>query len=443
MRTPRWRLAALVAAAMLPGLLAGPSAAADPAPAAVTPSAPVGGELLTGKTLVFDRASGVKRPPKVSAKSFVVADATSGAVLAAKAPHLRLPPASTLKTLTALTVIPRLDPDAVHVATREEADAEGSRAGMVPKGEYTVHQMLQALFLASGNDAAVGLARANGGVPATVAQMNALAAELGALDTHAVNTSGLDEDGQLSSAYDLALLGRAALNVPQIVDYATTISAVFPGKPVRPGRKRKTFELWTQQKFVTNYDGALGIKNGYTTKARNTLIAASERDGRRVLVTLMGGGSGTWKDAAALSDWAFANAATAGSVGTLVEPGALAAEAPAAEGGTDAAAAAGDGEGLNPIAAALPGVDGSGSSSSWLVRILLALAAAVAALRARVILRRRRRARARSLPRSRASSAYRSSTPRGYARGAAGSASVAARSSAGSRDRRFDARRGA
>jgi D-alanyl-D-alanine carboxypeptidase (penicillin-binding protein 5/6) len=350
----------------------------------------VGAAALVGPPAATAAATtaAVPPPPKVHASAYVVADAGTGEILAARRPHTQYPPASTLKTLTALTVAPNLDPKAVHVATRADVDVEGSRAGLVPEGTYTIEQLFQALFLRSGNDAATALANANGGVPATVEAMNATAAALGAVDTHAVNPTGLDEPGQVSSAYDLALFGQAALKVPALMSYAGTISTKFPGKPAKPGHKRKTFELWTQQKFVTNYDGALGIKNGYTTQAHNTLITAARRGERTILVTLLKGDAGTWKEAAALSDWAFAYADRVTPVGRL---GAAAAQESAA---TPAAhrAAAGTGDGASaasPTSSTAAG--GSSYPRSLVLFTLTCLLGAVAALRARVLLRRRRR----------------------------------------------------
>ena len=97
--------------------------------------------------------------PKIGAASYLLADLTTGEVLAAKDPHGRLRPASTLKILTALTLLPELDPAAVYTAQWEDANAEGSRAGLVPDATYTVHNLFQALFLVSGNDAASALAQ--------------------------------------------------------------------------------------------------------------------------------------------------------------------------------------------------------------------------------------------------------------------------------------------
>ena len=116
---------------------------------------------------------------------------------------------STLKALTALTLIPRLRASAKVVVQPEDVRVEGSRVGILAGTAYTVHSLFQGLLMVSGNDAAYALSRANGSVAVTVEEMNATATGLGAFDTVAKGPSGLDKPGQTSSAYDLALIGRA------------------------------------------------------------------------------------------------------------------------------------------------------------------------------------------------------------------------------------------
>ena len=221
MRAPvRPVVLAAAAAVLLVAPVAGP-AVADTAPAAV------GGEQLATAGLVVD-APGAEPLPKVRAASYLLADLTTGEVLAAQDPHGRLRPASTLKILTALTLLPELDPAAVYTAQWEDANAEGSRAGLVPDATYTVDQLFQALFLVSGNDAASALANAAGGVPGTVAAMNATAKGLGALDTTVRNPSGLDAPGQYTSAYDLAVIARTAMAREDFRDYADDGQGAVP-----------------------------------------------------------------------------------------------------------------------------------------------------------------------------------------------------------------------
>src|SRR4029078_2603227 len=185
-----------------------------------------------------------------------------GAVIAAKAPHARLLPASTLKTLTALTLIPRIPPLAGVVATAADANADGTRVGMVPGLPYTGANLFEALLMASGNDSAYALARAGGGREATLAQMNERAVYLGAHDTVAKDPSGLDAPGQTSSAYDPALIGRAALGLKDFRTYVATKQVDFPGRVDPKTKKRASFKIQNHNKLLYNYEGTIGIKNG-------------------------------------------------------------------------------------------------------------------------------------------------------------------------------------
>src|SRR5690242_1556170 len=169
-----------LALAAVGAVLAGSATVSGAATAAAATTAPstVGGERLATRGIVVD-APGATALPDVGASSYLLADLDTGEVLAAKDPHGRLRPASTLKVLTALTLMPKLDPSTVYTAQSVDANAEGSRAGVVPGATYTVGQLFQALFLVSGNDAASSLAHAAGGVPQTVAAMQATARDLG------------------------------------------------------------------------------------------------------------------------------------------------------------------------------------------------------------------------------------------------------------------------
>ncbi len=253
-----------------------------PAPMSV-PDRPVGGPRMGECGLVLpDDAP--EPPAGITAMSWLIADADSGEVLAAKDPHARHRPASTIKVLTALLAADQLPTDRVVVATQADADQEGSRVGLGPGGRYTVRQLLTGLLLASGNDAAHALANQLGGVTATVDLMNELAAKLGARDTRAATPSGLDGPGMSSSAYDLALAFREALSRPLIIELLGTQQVNFPGFDGRPG-----FVVSNDNKLLRNYPGALGGKTGFTNDARHTLIDAAQRGGRRLIVVLLRG----------------------------------------------------------------------------------------------------------------------------------------------------------
>jgi D-alanyl-D-alanine carboxypeptidase (penicillin-binding protein 5/6) len=253
---------------------------------------PVGGDrLTTAPTVVADGAADGAAPPAVKASAWLVADLDTGAVLAARAPHRQLRPASTLKTLTALVLLPRLRKTDQLVATDLDAGIEGSKVGISPGLRYSVELLFQGLFLASGNDAVHALATHDpGGVPGTVRRMNAMAARLGALDTHVTDPTGLDADGQVSSAYDLALITRAGLARPDFRRYAATKYTRFPlvGKG--------SYQVANQNRLLFSYDGALGVKTGYTTLARNTFIGAARRDGHTLVVTMLDSPHGITKE---------------------------------------------------------------------------------------------------------------------------------------------------
>lgn len=299
---------------------------APPAPFEHAPSDPqtvVGGALLGQSGVIVDAEPGVPGLPDVGDVSYVLADLDTGEILAAKSPHAWLRPASTLKTLTALTLIPRLDPKQVVVATDDQVAANGTRVGMLVGNPYPVKSLFEALLMVSANDAAYALADAGGGYDETLAQMNAKAAEIGAYDTVAVDPSGLDEPGQHSSAYDLALIGRAAMALPDFRHYVTMRDAVFPGGTDKHTKQTyKPFHIPNINELLAHYPGTIGVKPGRTNRAQHTFIGAATRDGRTLIVSQMGSTTGSWKPTAALLDWGFANAARVNPVGRLVDPGA-------------------------------------------------------------------------------------------------------------------------
>ena len=299
----------------------------------------VGGPKLAGTGVIVDKPDSVPAPPDGTEVSYVIADMGTGQVLAAKNPHAWLLPASTLKTLTSLVVMPAVPATTKLVATDDEVNADGTRVGMVSGGTYTVDDLFHGLVLMSGNDTAYALADAFGGRDKTIAAMNAKAAQLGAWDTVAVDPSGLDAPGQRSSAYDLALLGRAVMQLPAYRQVAATKTYTFPGGTDRSGKVSPAFEIQNHNQLLENYPGTIGVKNGYTTGARNTFIGAVTRGGRTLLITQMGATlTPSWQRQAALLDWAFANAGQLRPVGTLVAPGAA---QPPELGGTPAPTTAG------------------------------------------------------------------------------------------------------
>jgi serine-type D-Ala-D-Ala carboxypeptidase (penicillin-binding protein 5/6) len=337
-------------------------------------SAAVGGPQLAQDGVIVNLAPGVPAPPALPGASFLIADLDTGQILAARAPHARHLPASTLKTLTALTLIPRLKSTAKVMVLPEDVRVEGSRIGILAGTEYTVQSLFQGLLMASGNDAAYALARANGGVAVTLEEMNATAARLGALDTLARDPSGLDQPGESSSAYDLALIGRAAMKLPSFRSYVSTKTASFPGGRSSDGKMLPGFRINNHNRLLFNYDGAVGIKNGYTIAAKQTFIAAATRGGKTYIVTELASPNGSWRPTAAILDWAFAHGPSLTPIGELVEPGTarLAAGGPGTSGagGADQQGAAGSARplGLPPWVGVAGLLGGVALVGSWAAR---------------------------------------------------------------------------
>ncbi|MCU1674383.1 MAG: Serine-type D-Ala-D-Ala carboxypeptidase [Frankiales bacterium] len=301
MRTPPRRLALLPAVLLALSLGASPAAAEDDLP---VPGA--------GTTVA---AGAPPLPAPLSPTSFLVADLDTGEILAAKDAHHRLLPASTMKVLTALTLIPRIDKDSKIIPTWDDVAIEGSRVGLLENVKYPAYQVFRAMLMTSGNDAANALATNCGGQQAVADLMNAEAERIGAHNTHAVNPSGLDAPGQLSTAYDLALIAREAMRLSDFRSYVGTKRSTILGRMGKPLR------ITTHDKLLFNYDGAIGIKNGYTVKAGATYIGAATRNGRSILVTVLHAKPRVWPEVASLLDWGFAaEAAGATPVGRLYEP---------------------------------------------------------------------------------------------------------------------------
>jgi D-alanyl-D-alanine carboxypeptidase (penicillin-binding protein 5/6) len=227
-----------------------------------------------------------------------------------------------MKTLTALTLLPRLNPASVVTASDADASVDGTRVGLVPRFRYRVSDLFTAMLVVSGNDAATALAEAYGGQRRTVAAMNAVARSLNADDTVARNPSGLDAKGQLTSAYDLALIGRACFANPLFRRYALTERTQIPAQPAL---KKGGFQIQNENQLIYRYPGALGGKTGFTELARHSYVGAAERGGRRLVVTLLGAEARPvrgWQQGAQLLDWGFSLPRDA-SVGRLVQPGEL------------------------------------------------------------------------------------------------------------------------
>jgi D-alanyl-D-alanine carboxypeptidase (penicillin-binding protein 5/6) len=370
--------------ATAPALASAPAATPVPTP---TPEPPLpgqgpGGQVVGGPrlgTVGFALPAKAKPLPKgISARGWVIADLDTGDLLAARNPHGRYPPASTLKWLTALTLLPKLDKHKRVVCSYADVDVDGTRVGLVQNGRYSVDLLFQAMLMASGNDAANTLARVAGSVPSTVAAMNATARSIQAYDTHAATPSGLDGPHQLTSAYDLALIGRADLARADFRKYTAQKLGTIPAQ----GTKYHSFQFANDNKLLYNYPGAFGGKNGFTDAAHHSFIGAAKHGDRRLIVTMMYGEhkpDNISAQAGRLLDWGFALPRTAAPVGSLV--------AAAGTAGTPSASAPAPASG-SP-AAAHRDAAGSGNPTSAIALLLAAaLAVLLGALAVRVVRRR-------------------------------------------------------
>ena len=255
--------------------------------------------------------------PDGPAPAWIVADMDSGQVLAGRDMDVRHPPASTIKTLLALTALDELpNLDATVMGTQADTQVECNCAGIKPGRAYTARQLLDAVLLVSGNDAANALADMIGGYDTAVAKMNAKAAAIGAVNTHATTPSGLDGAGGsgFTTPRDLAIIFRAAMANPTFAQITAQPSAMFPTDAgLQP--------IYNEDQLLQRYPGTLGGKTGFTNAAKKTFVAAADRGGRRLVIAMMyglvkEGGPTYWDQAAGLLDWGFAQPRQAG-IGSL------------------------------------------------------------------------------------------------------------------------------
>ncbi len=366
-------------------------------------------------TFFFNPLPGAAPLPDLKVQTWLIADADTGAVLASRDPKRQMPPASTLKVLTAFTLLPRLKLDSTYRGTTQDVATEGSKVGIEAGADYSVQDLFNGLLLPSGNDAASALANAYGGLKPTVEAMNSEAKRLKMTSTVAKNPSGLDDVGQLSTAWDLATLLRNAVQTPLLRQFLTARTADFPAKlPTAPGAKRGTIEIYTANRLLlNNFLGTIGGKTGFTSHAGRTFVAAVQRDGRTLLVALLRSSTNTERAAEELFTWGFANADKLKPVGTLPTPDDPAPQiTPQSAALLDVAGRPMDPSALAPAAKLradgtinleMPGDDGD-NLTRWLALrailgwLLVAVFAAIVVLRIRAVRRinRRRAARAKT-----------------------------------------------
>lgn len=261
--------------------------------------------LLTGQALALEPLA--DDDIGVAAPCAVLMEKTTGTVLYEKQPHEHGSPASVTKVMTMLLVIEameegRIDPNAMVTASAAAASMGGSQIWLEEGERMSVSEMLKCVAVVSANDCAVALAEYIAGTEeAFVQRMNERAGELGMVDTHFTNCTGLfDDDAHYTSAYDIALMSRELISHDAIKEYTTVWMDTIRGGE---------FGLSNTNKLIYYYDGATGLKTGFTSKAMYCLSGTAERDGVEYIAVVLHADTSAdrFESAKTLLSFAFAN----------------------------------------------------------------------------------------------------------------------------------------
>lgn len=241
-----------------------------------------------------------RQAPEVNATSAVLMDLETGDVLYAKNPRLRRPPASTTKIVTGLLALEEGEPQRIVRVSPEAANTEGSSVWLQPGEEQRLQDLVYGLMLGSGNDAAKAIAESLAGNEKNFARrMTERARQLGAMDSQFQNASGLPDDQHYTTAYDLALLTRYAMNNKKFAEIVQTKAFNLPGN-----ERQKDRRIVNHNKLLWRYQYADGVKTGYTRQAGKCLVASASKDGRR-LVAVVFHSKTIYEDCQNLMDYGF------------------------------------------------------------------------------------------------------------------------------------------
>jgi len=239
-------------------------------------------------------------PPEITAQGVFIFDPSSSVELWEKNSHWRFLPASTTKMMTALVTLEHFQLD--DILTVPKVVDEGQDIKLFPGERMTAETLLYGLLVASANDAAQTLAASYpAGKEAFVWKMNQKAEELSLRETHFTNPSGLDEPEHFSSPFDLAILAKYAMSNPefrQIVQTQEIILTDIDGKGVH--------KIGNINQLLSKVDGVIGVKTGWTEEAGECLVAYVERDGREVVVVVLGSRD-RFGETEKLINWVFEN----------------------------------------------------------------------------------------------------------------------------------------
>lgn len=243
---------------------------------------------------------------ELTSKSYILMDGQSGNVLLENNADEQLPPASITKIMTMLLAIEAIDSGKLKttdivLVSETAAIKEGSHVFLAPGEQISVDDLMKSIAVASGNDAAIAIAETLCGTQEKfVEQMNKRASELNMNNTKFINCNGLDTDGHVSCARDVAIMTFELLKHPKIFDYTTIWMDTL---------RNGTFQLANTNKLIRFYDGANGMKTGSTSKAGFCLSATAKRNGVQLIAVVMGAPSSKerFADASTLLNYGFQN----------------------------------------------------------------------------------------------------------------------------------------
>lgn len=243
------------------------------------------------------------KAPPLSTVAYVLMDVETGRVLMAQREHDRRAPASLTKIVTGIVALKSGDLDSVARVSARAAAQPSQRLGLTTGERVPLSSLLCAALMMSGNDAASAVAEHVGGSEAAFARMmNKFVVQVGAHDSNFVNPHGLDAPSHYSTAYDLALLSRYALGIPEFVRIVSSDRMEI----VRDGRKSDVANI---NSFLWRFKGALGIKTGYTSKAGYSVSVAAQQGSQALVAVLLGcpSSESRWDDAIRLMEYGFEN----------------------------------------------------------------------------------------------------------------------------------------
>lgn len=249
---------------------------------------------------LFPSALVAQPVPEITAEAAVILDFDTGTVLYGKQEQERRPPASLTKVMTGYLAAKQKELFSQYVMVSEQAAETGeSSLNLKPEDVLTFEHLLYGALLKSANDACVAIAEYMAGAEDVfVENMNLQACLLGCANTHFENTNGLPDENHYASAYDLAIMTRAAMQVPEFAQIVQTQEHMVQWQD---GRK---LLVHNTNRLLREYPGAIGVKTGTTNEAGQCLIAVAEKEGKRVIVVVLKSRN-RFYDATVLLDYAL------------------------------------------------------------------------------------------------------------------------------------------